>query len=82
LNNAAVILLTKFGLDSFTKPVFITILCVSIPCLIFSLAYLIFFDKKKQNEVKTGTQKQFFLGALVGIIICGAVWISALFTGV
>lgn len=82
LNNAAIILLTKFEINSFTKPVFITVLCVSIPCLIFSLVYLIFFDKKSEGEAKTGTKKQFFVGALVGILICGIVWISSLFMGV
>lgn len=81
-NNAAIVLLTKFGINSFTRPVFIVILCVSIPCLIGSLVYLIFFDKKDETEEKTGTKKQFLLGALVGIAICAVVWVSALFTGV
>ena len=80
LNNALILILTKFGLDSFTMPVLITVLCVSIPCLIGSLVYLIFFDKKKAEE-KTGTKKQFLLGALGGIVICGITWISALFVG-
>lgn len=80
LNNALILILTKLGLDSFTMPVLITVLCVSIPCLIGSLVYLIFFDKKKAEE-KTGTKKQFLLGALGGIVICGVTWISALFMG-
>lgn len=80
LNNALIIILTKFGIDAFTKPVLITLLCISIPCLIGSLTYLIFFDKKEREE-KTGTKKQFLFGALVGIIVCAVVWVSMLFMG-
>lgn len=80
INNAVILILTKFGVDGFPLPVFIIVLCVSIPCLIGSLVYLIFFDRK-EPEKKTGTKKQFLLGALGGIIICGISWISALFMG-
>ena len=82
LNNAAIILLAKFGIGGFPTPVFITLLCVSVPCLILSLMYLIFLDKKNDGEDKTGTKKQFIIGALGGIVVCAVVWISALFTGV
>lgn len=82
LNNAGIILLQKFGVASFSVPVYITALCVSAPCLIGSLVYLSFFDKKGAREGKTGTKKQFFLGALGGIAVCAFVWISALFAGV
>lgn len=80
LNNAVILILKKFGINSFPLPVAITVLCVSIICLLASLVYLIFFDKK-EAEKKTGTKKQFLLGALGGIIICGITWISALFVG-
>lgn len=81
LNNALILVLTKFGIANFPTPVLIAVLCVSVPCLIGSLVYLISFDRKKQDE-KTGTKKQFLLGALGGIVICALVWISALFLGV
>ena len=81
INNALILILTKFGVDSFPLPVWITVVCVSALCLIGSLIYLIFIDKKETEE-KTGTKKQFILGALGGIVICAISWISALFTGV
>lgn len=86
LNNATIILLTKFmakfGIEGFSTPVFVAVLCVSAPCLILSLTYLIFLDKKNVREEKTGVKKQFLIGASVGVVVCAVVWISALFTGV
>lgn len=82
LNNATIILLTKFGIDGFSTPVFVAILCVSVPCLILSLIYLIFLDKKKVREEKTGTKKQFLIGVSGGVAVCAIIWLFALFTGV
>lgn len=80
VNNAVILILTKFGVNGIPLPVAIPLLCVSGVCLIVSLAYLIFFDKKEQEQ-KKGGKKQFLLGALGGIIICGISWVSALFMG-
>lgn len=80
LNNALIILLTKFGITSYTMPVYIVLLCVSIPCLIGTLGYLLFLDKHKSEE-SMGTKKEFLMGALIGLIICVLTWVSALFMG-
>ena len=80
LNNALIILLTKFGITSYTTPVYIVILCVSIPCLLVALGYLLFVDKRN-GDAPTGTKQDFAFGALIGIVICAITWISALFIG-
>jgi membrane protease YdiL (CAAX protease family) len=79
LNNALIILLTKFGVDTLPKPVWIAVLILSISCLVASFAYLIFWDKTKRETSVTGTKKQFVLGSALGIAICVAVWILQLF---
>ncbi len=79
LNNALIILLTKFGVDTLPKPVWIAVLILSISCLVASFVYLIFWDKAKRETSVTGTKKQFVLGSALGIAICVAVWILQLF---
>lgn len=85
INNALIVTLTKFGVDTFSTPVFITVVIVSVACLAASLVWL-FLDKKPMNaigseEEKKKDRKQFWLCALAGIAICAITWLSVLFTG-
>lgn len=83
-NNALIITMTKFGwsLDSIYLPFLIT----SIVCLIISVGYLVFFDKKKgeptrKPSVEKKELKWFFLFASVGIAICTLTWLTNLLSG-
>lgn len=86
VNNAAIILLTKYGLDTFSPTVFWIVFGVSMLCLLGSLAYLIFFDRKK-GEVRPNLKKnkaemlRFAVCALAGVVICVVTWITTLVTG-
>ncbi len=83
LNNAVIIILTKFGLESFPTPVLIAVMAVSTVCLIGSLAYLCLFDGEKSWD-KAEPKKErarFFVCAAVGLLICSLTWISGLFMG-
>lgn len=85
INNALILTLTKFGLSDFPTPVFVTVLIVSIICLIASLVWL-FLDKTPIEEAKDEAKnkeerKQFWLFSMLGILICAVSWLSALFMG-
>ena len=85
INNALILTLTKFGLSELSTPVFVTVLIVSIICLIASLVWL-FLDKTPTEEVKDETEnkeerKQFWAFSALGIAICALSWLSALFMG-
>ncbi len=80
-NNAVILILTKLGITTFSTPVFITIIAVSAVCLVLSLGYLIFIDKKEEDIENTGAKKQFFTCAGVGIAVCALSWLLVLFTG-
>lgn len=83
LNNATILLMTKFGVTSFSTPVFVAVMCVTAICLVGSLAYLIFLDKKPtqkpmpEREIRA-ERKRFFSGASVGLFVCVLTWITAL----
>lgn len=82
LNNAVIILLTKFGIEEFPAPVFWIIICVSAVCLIGSLVWLLFFEKRGLEKEEDKTQKKaFWLASAVGIGICALTWISVLVSG-
>ena len=88
LNNATVILFTKFGVNGFPTPILIALIITSAVCLLGTLSYLLFFDnfdkKTKENSLKTeekGEKKRFFLTASVGIAVCFITWISVLIAG-
>ena len=80
LNNALIILLSKFGLEAFPNAVMIPLMIVSGLCLVGSLVWLIFFDKSGKRE-KSPARKGFFLCAAAGILVCAVMWISVLLTG-
>lgn len=85
INNALILILTKFGATEFSTPVFITILIVSVISLISAMVWL-FLDKKPMGQAEKGLdkkeeRKRFWTFALVGIAICALTWLSVLFTG-
>lgn len=86
LNNALILTLAKFGVESFPVPVAIVLLTVSVICLTLSLVWLFFWDKKEEEKlemqaVNKTERKRFFLCASVGIAICALTWIAVLFSG-
>lgn len=81
LNNAAIILLTKFGIAEFPAPVLWTVVSVSALCLVGALVWLLFFEKKGFERGRKEERKSFWLASSVGIVICALTWISVLISG-
>ncbi len=87
LNNAAILILTKFRISQFSTPVFIVVVAVSAICLIGSLTYLLFVDGKSNGEkaepktTDKSKKKNFLLFAAVGIFICAVSWIGVFVSG-
>lgn len=82
LNNAFIILLTKFGVEQFPAPVLAIVLSVSAVCLVGLLVWLFAFEKKGfEKEDNKTARRQFWLAAAVGIGICALTWFSVLFSG-
>lgn len=86
-NNAFILLLTKFGVESFIAPVFALIILISPICLIASLVWIFAFDKKKDDEneqpttLDKGERKRFFIYASVGLAICVLTWVAVFVSG-
>ena len=80
INNAAILLLTKFGVSSFEMPMYAIILIVAGLCLVGSLVYLLVFDRQKHEE-KRGNYKQLFACAGIGIFMLLLSWCATLLTG-
>ena len=86
-NNAFILALTKFGVESFAGPVFLSIMIASPICLIASLVWLFAFDKKKDGEKEQAVtldkneRKRFFIYASVGLAICMFTWLAVLVSG-
>lgn len=82
LNNAVILILTKYGVTQFTATVNIIVYTLST---ISSIVAIIWLTKmKKQTETKKADKKnakQFFLYAAVGIFVCTLTWLSVLFMG-
>ena len=88
LNNAAILILAKFGIYTLQGSAYTAILAVSAVCLVGSLAYLFLFDKKKQTETVQADaetlkaeRKNFWIYAAVGIVVCVINWVSVLIMG-
>lgn len=81
LNNAAILLLTYFGIDEFTGVGGIVFYILSAVALVASLAILV-FTGKDTNTKKTESAKPFFVTASVGIAVCAVVWIINLVAGI
>lgn len=86
LNNAVILFLTKFGITSFTTPVFLAIMNVSVVCLLGSMLYLI-LDKRTGLELgmslveKRRERRSFLSFSAVGIVILAIVWLATLYVG-
>lgn len=82
LNNATVILLTKFGVSSFSPTALWIMLPIFAVCLIGSLVYLIFIDKNKpEQSLERGEKQNLFKYASAGIAVCGVAWLITLMSG-
>ncbi len=81
INNAAILILTKRNITEFSTPVFISIMSVSVVCLILSSCYLIFIDKTKPEPESKANRKGFLLYALAGIALCALSWLLTLAGG-
>lgn len=84
-NNALILILTKFGVLGFTLPTLVAILATSAFCLVVSLTYLIFIDKKPQSKgadtERKIEKKRFFVAAAVGVAVCALTWFLTLLGG-
>ncbi len=81
LNNALIIILTKFGITAFPTPVYITLLILESVALIAAMVWL-FLDKQPQKEKGDGAEKKtFWLCALPGIAYAAILWLSVLLSG-
>lgn len=82
INNAVILLLTKFGVVDFTSVLFT---CISSLCLVAALVYFIFIDKNMPKSNSTSTQKKgktaFWIFAAVGVLSCAITWLTNLFVG-
>ena len=93
INNAAIILLAKFGYSEIPAAAAVPVLIVSVLCLIGSVVWIVLeaLKRKKAPPTAGGTggtdegeapdRKGFFFGAALGIALCAVVWLSGLFTG-
>ncbi len=91
-NNALILILQKFGINTFPLPVFLAIMITSALCLAGTLAYLLVFDKKGETVNETGNKtvneeikrekKRFFITASVGIAVCALTWLGVLIAGI
>ena len=84
LNNALIIVLTKYGAADIQGGALVAVVVVSVLCLVASLVWLFFFDKGKNvavGEVDKAERKHFFRYASVGIIMYALTWLLVLLTG-
>jgi membrane protease YdiL (CAAX protease family) len=87
LNNAAILLLAKLGVESFSSGTTLALLIISALSLVGTIVYLCFFDKgeKWAQEIQTegagAKRKQFMLSSLAGIILCALTWLLVLVSG-
>lgn len=89
INNGAILILVKLGVESYPTPVFIAIIIISVLSLIGSLLWLLFKEQsgadslmESREENKSSERKRFFGCAAVGIAVCALTWIAMLFSGI
>jgi membrane protease YdiL (CAAX protease family) len=81
LNNAAIIVMYRFGLEDYSTGFKIPFMIVCALSLIGATAWLI-LDKNKPEQAEKTDKKQFFLYALGGIVLCAVTWLASLVTGI
>lgn len=77
-NNAAVVVLTHFGMDSFAGAWLLPVSLLSLVALVVSVVLLA--RERVPKAQGTGRLSMFFLTAGVGIFLCVLTWISTLVT--
>ena len=82
LNNAAVILLTKFGSPVLPTPVTVAFFVLSAVSLVAALVSLVFFDKNGNPERDKRRGMHFLLFASVGLLVCVLSWFANFFGGI
>ena len=86
-NNALIILLEKFSLTTFSTPVLIVVMSVSVCCLIFSLLYFLVLDKNKLQqpfialEERQVERKNIIRLSLFGVLVNAVFWLMTLAQG-
>lgn len=83
-NNAAILILVSKGYETtwtMPPPVYAVVCILSAVCLVGTLVYLIFFDKKSNRRGGVKHGKEFALAAAVGIAVCAVEWIFILVSG-
>ena len=81
LNNALILVLSAFGIDSFTGTPKLILTVLGALFLAGTLVFLIFFDKKTNRRGGAPRAGVFFLAAAVGLIVCAVQWVSMLALG-
>lgn len=81
LNNTVILVLTKLEISSFSTPVWIAVLCVSVVCLALSVVYFVFIDRKPKTPAEKGDSKGFFPFASVGLAVCVFTWLAVMLSG-
>lgn len=87
LNNALILILTKLGVTSFSPAVQWVMIVVCALCLMGSLFYLIFIDKKgactqRNEKIDKNARRDFFIFSGVGVLVCALSWLITLITGI
>lgn len=82
LNNALILILTKFEITEFPLPTTIVMICLSAVCLIASLTYLIFSKNTGKAPTDKKEKKTFFVFAALGIFVSILTWLFVFATGI
>ena len=80
LNNAFILILYACKVEQIPTPIFVPYVTISALCLIGSLGYLLFLNKPQKRE-KTGSGKEFWLFAAVGVLLCTLTWVAVFVSG-
>ncbi len=78
INNALIVILYACGVTQYSLP--LPVLIIGGVCLVGSIGYLALFDKGGNGE-KTGSYKQLFACASLGVLVVGLSWLTMLFSG-
>ena len=81
-NNAVILSLYSAGYEEIPQNVKLPLYIVAGVVFVAVLAYLIFFEKRGNMKGGLKGGKQYFLAALVGILVCAVGWVAALLQGI
>ena len=76
LNNAAVVILARFGIDELTGPWSTAAAIVSL-VLFVACVVLLCLQGRKDKE-RNGNRKAFLLASAIGVIVCAVSWVASL----